>query len=327
MDKNSLVHYAIELLRKRIRLAIGRIPRPYPELSRLLRFFDAKRNPPDILYLSDSVTERVSQVDRDRRTLDQFVSAKLSGEKSLACIAHYSYHPAVYYHLLQVLKTTRHKPEVVILPVNMRCFSPQWDREPSWQFSREIGILERYASGADKSIPWIGDVIEKQELYEQFDAEATNFPLTYLNTVGQFRLTISGKPSSNEQRAYRYRQIFIFHYMYPLDGAHPKVKYLEQTIKLLNDLGVSVLVYNTPVNVQAGRKYVGPEFEKSLQANIDVIAKAIRPHLKDRSLFLDLASFLTSECFFHMDDPTEHLNQAGRNTLAEKLAQQLLDLS
>jgi hypothetical protein len=64
-----------------------------------------------------------------------------------------------------------------------------------------------------------------------------------------------------------------------------------------------------------------------LRHNLEVIADVIRPYLQRNHVqLLDCSTLLTSDYFFHENDPTEHLNQEGRKRLAEKLAQATLSL-
>lgn len=225
----------------------------------------------------------------------------------------------IYHALLSLLDVTRRKPRLVVLPINIRSFSPQWDLEPSWQFDREIKLIDEYISSHKKHIPVINKLSSGSFDYERFDATTVKYPLTAFDTIGQFRLVINGKPRTEEQFRFRKKQIFIFHYLHKLSVAHPKIKALTQLVKKISAWDVRLLIYITPVNSQAGDRYVGDQFSELFKANIQVIHKILNPYLSSKMKLLDLSSVLPPDDFFNPGDPTEHLNENGRLFLASKL--------
>jgi hypothetical protein len=303
---------------------------PYPELVKLVELFNSGNPVPDVLYLGDSVVERISHNDFDKRNLGQIVAANLEGKLQVAYISHGAYHMGVFYGLICALEKMRGRPGIVVLPVNIRSFSPQWDLSPSYQFEREIQAIEDYIAnpeGAIATIP-IGKVVGIQSLFESFDATPINYPCTEFNHVGQFRKIIKSNPESEEQREFRLRQIFIFHYMHPLTTSHRKVVQLNNILHVLTNMGIAVLVYVAPINYQAGEKYVGNEFLSSLASNVKIVLDAIMPYTAaSRVLFLDCNTMFASQYFFREDEATEHLNQTGRNALALIISEVVLQLS
>jgi hypothetical protein len=110
---------------------------PYPELTQLIELFNSAKPTPEVLYLGDSVVERISKYDVDTRTLGTMVGDCLQGKLSVAYIAHSAYHLRIFYGFIQVIKTLKRRPHVIILPINLRSFSPQWDLNPVWQLEPE----------------------------------------------------------------------------------------------------------------------------------------------------------------------------------------------
>ena len=79
--------------RERLASIWTKIPKPYPALAKLAAGYDSRwKKGADILFLGDSVVERISWHDTDKRTLDQMTSDKLSSRKSLMCISRAAYH-------------------------------------------------------------------------------------------------------------------------------------------------------------------------------------------------------------------------------------------
>jgi len=92
-------------------------------------------------------------------------------------------------------------------------------------------------------------------------------------------------------------------------------------------MGVAILTYITPINYQAGEKYVGSEFPKALKSNVNIVSAVIkRSQVRGQINFLDYSTFLPSEFFFHADNATEHLNQEGRRALAGSISRAAIQL-
>lgn len=291
----------------------------------LVSNYSSRRKAPEILYLGDSVLERISWNDRDKRTLDRVVAGRLAGRKRLLCISHSAYHLKVYYHLLQILKCTPQKPELVILPINMRSFSPQWDLNPAWQFDEEIDVLKKYIQAPGSKIPALGKPADSVPLTEAEKTMEVKYPFTELSHLGEFHDLIKSSPSSEDEKCYRKKQIYIFHYLHPLLPTNPKALFLTRITELLRELSIDLLVYVTPINYQGGARYVGDGFVDLIHANIDVVRDFLAPFSGQSAVrFLDLSEALSSQYFFHMDEATEHLNQHGRAQLAETIANEVL---
>lgn len=301
----------------------AKIPKPYPALAKMAGTYDSPWGKgADILFLGDSVVERISWNDTDKRTLDRMTADALAGKKSLICIAQAAYHFEVYYHLLSVLRYMGKKPELVILPINMRCFSPQWDLNPAWQFAEEIEALRAYAE--NRRIPAIrnnADALTYSETELNLEFE---FPFTDLKRIGQFIYLIKNIPADPQGKFYRRKQIYILHYLKTLAPDHRRLVYLGNTLDLLEELQVRVLVYITPINYQGGVRHVGGGFMEGIRSNAAIMHEFMRPYLETSLVrFMDLQEFLESEHFFHADELTEHLNQSGRAKVVQALVHEI----
>jgi hypothetical protein len=305
-----------------------RTPQPYPQLVELMRMFNAEEEAPEILYLGDSVLLRISRDDQDQRKLGEMVEDNLVGKLRAGCIFESAYHVRVYYQLLRAVATMRQRPELVILPINVRCFSPQWDLSPRFQFKQEIQALEQYITNPRRPVGEVDRVCRQMPDYESFDATPVTYPLSPLTHLGHFRLIKQCPPEyTAEQKRFRLQQIFIFHYTHPLLPSHPKLAVLNDILQFLADQGIAVVTYVTPINYQAGESYVGKEFLKIYEANVKIVADLIAPHLATgRASYSDYSTLLGSEYFFNEDNATEHLNQEGRRILSGKITEAVLQL-
>ena len=112
-------------VRDGIKSALGRVFRretelpaePYPPLCRLVAAYDAESASPDILYLGDSVLERVAHQDRDRRLVHEMLADRVAERHRVCGLSHAAFNPAVYLALVRCLTRLKQRPKTVIIPV------------------------------------------------------------------------------------------------------------------------------------------------------------------------------------------------------------------
>jgi hypothetical protein len=300
--------------------------------------FDSDAGCPEILFYGDSVVERISRYDRDRRTLDQMVASLLEPQARLGCVSNSAYHMGVFYQLTRVLEVTKRKPRVLILPINMRSFSPQWDLNPLFQCEDHIETIKNELNrlqGIDAADVIEDDPVDRMKKYLETDVA---YPGTAFTRIRDFVNRIDSIPFWEKDRVARLKQLFIFHYMYPLNDSHPKLRLLRDTLTLIRGLGVDVVSYITPVNYQTAITYVGEPFLPAFNSNLRLIHRLTgsngpastgdSPMIPiDGGVFRDCSTWLDSSYFFNKDNATEHLNEKGRGKLAERIAEMCLETS
>jgi hypothetical protein len=202
----------------------------------------------------------------------------------------------------------------------LRSFSPQWDFHPAWQFRDEIKVLNRYPVTSSINIRPYDELNVKPILLRLYDANWINYPIVGFKLIGYFRKLIKSVPESDTERKFRLKNIFIFHYLHLLICHHTKLIAFDECIKLLHDMGIKTVVYVTPINWQAGEKYVGPGFVEKIKSNVKCVFDTVSASLDKGALrFSDFSTLLDSDCFFSEDNATEHLNQKGRGILAHHI--------
>ncbi len=87
------------------------------DLTILLKQFDVRKNSPTVLFLGDSVVERISFYDCDRRPLWKMVQSNLKDKLDVICISHSAYHTKMFYYIINTFRKMRQKPNYVILPI------------------------------------------------------------------------------------------------------------------------------------------------------------------------------------------------------------------
>lgn len=302
--------------------------RDFSELIYLDKTFNSEScKVPDVLYVGDSVLERISNHDLIKKTLKEMVEEALGVGTGFSAVSKSAYNPAVYYHIALALTKMRYLPKILVVPINMRSFSPQWDANPDWQFDEEINALKSFAGSRSKVLPQLSykrKLSIKRFLYEW---TLTRYSFTELKQVKEFKQVISRKSDDPEWMKYRLMQIFIFHYLYRLKPNHKKIQYLVKLVRLCNDAGIRILFYLTPINYQTAIQYVGNDFDRVFKRNINAVMAAISVTSQvDGVIIKNYIDLLSPEFFFHTKDPTEHLCDDGRHLLAQELAITINDM-
>jgi hypothetical protein len=222
----------------------------------------------------------------------------------------------LYYPMCRYMKKNGYRPKVIIVPINMRSFSPEWDRNPNYQFEEEKNCLA-YDSFLfrlfyrafqvfklnDRKISW--EDYEKTPVYDgKIPAGSVK---DYINIT---------KDPDNENM----KKKLLFFYMSSLLDNHRKIVSLKKIAKLYKNTDTKVIFYITPIDYLTGVKYLGSRFKEQLEENVSVIKSAL---LKEGYPVTDMSVSLDSDAFSWNYWPNEHLNEKGRSFLAAALKKQI----
>jgi hypothetical protein len=292
-------------------------PVAFAALERLVASFDGDALAPELLYFGDSVLERIAREDDDRRSLAELVVGTIP--RSLA-ISHSAYQPMVYQELLRAVLAMKQRPRTLLLPINMRCFSPQWDLHPDYQFVQELGHLTSYLQ--DRVVRRLEPRETSASEMKVYERTAVAYPTSELRTVGEFVAVVRSKPTTDAERSRRIAEIFRFHYGHPLEPTQRKLACVRGICDLVEGAGMRAVVYVTPINHEAGLRHAGAELLRSYQRNVDVVRDELAPWVRRGVVALhDGSTLLGSQMFFQPELPSEHMNAAGRRALADQIAQ------
>jgi hypothetical protein len=295
------------------------------QLRNLIHCFDRDEVAASVIYFGDSVSLRVSRDDRDTRSLAEMVTARLSKKMQVVSIYGSSYDIRVFDAFVRALVEMKHRPRVIILPLNLRTFSPQWRLNPALQFDEQMRTVEDFAAGSVRSVR-SADKVPRS--FEEFEATPVEYPNTSMTRIGQYYDLVRMRARTTEEREYRWRHLFVFHYMHPLHSDHPMLLLVKETLEQIERIGAFAIVYTVPVNYQAARKLIGDDFLRSIRQQVDLLHSLVTEmEHRGKARFLDLATMFGPDSFFHEHYTTEHLNERGRQMLADLLAQATLELS
>lgn len=301
-----------------LQLLLGNFPVQFDAYPNLQRYLGS--DPVEVLYIGDCINYSVSKYDKNRKPMTWMLEQMRPGLK-MGAIAHGAYHTGIFASFCRYIVGSKHRPRVVIIPINLRSFSPQWDMMPHYQFEIETMILEggirkRLLVAFYKPLRAFGYNFFKVSR-EEYQATPVYFGRKVAGTVGDFNKR-EGAMYSEEN----IRRKVLFFYMFALTREHRKLKSLEEIVDLLVKKGVRPVFYITPIDYQGMERYYPGVFSQQLRENVEVIKEVLRG--RDIEV-LDLSMALGSDCFIWSEKgyPNEQLNEKGRRFIAEKLSREL----
>lgn len=292
--------------------------------AEILQFQQHVEDEVDVLYFGDSTLWHP----RGSQTTAQMVQEYFA-ERTVGEISHAAYNLDLYLAYIQALVryTANHayRPEVVIIPINMHSFSPEWDQRPEYQFTAEKRILTR-------GITWARLFGRPLSVFGGYDSPISNeeyfntaiySDTVVVGTVADFEQALgSSRLEEKENAGFVYYQtlpeegsvenMLVYYYMTPLTADHRKVQSMLQIISLLQEAEIDLLFYITPVDTELGDVYLGESFRRRFTANKELLLGLLaEQNVPVLDLSYELAPFYFSD--------SEHLQQDGKRYIAEQL--------
>ncbi|MCP5108847.1 MAG: hypothetical protein GY950_36020 [bacterium] len=287
----------------------------FNEFTRLNRYLKRKTN---VIYFGDSTVDATAKDDNDRRSISEMLG-DLHPRRSLETIKHAAYHAGLYREFCKYIARQSSRPAVIIIPINMRSFSPEWDRRPQYQFEIEKiilrgGLLKQLLLAFYKPLRVFG--------YNFYTISAEEFSKTpVFNGTRQAGIV----KDFNNKEYVRFseknmKKKILFFYMYTLSPNHRKLKALVETTDVLKKNNIKCIFYITPIDWETGERYFPGEFSGRLRQNTRLVQRL----LAEKGIeVLDLSTDLTADFFYWRLYPNEHLNQRGRMYVAHHVSRVL----
>ena len=301
----------------------GLFPADIPqELFQLQEYLDAEA---DIVYLGDStLTFPVGEV-----TLGEIVQEMLP-EHKVGEIAHPAYNLDLYLHYVRYILHRAHRPQIIVVPVNMRSFSPEWDLRPGYQFEKEkktltMGLLISRVFGRPLEIFGLYKPSISQETFLGATVYLGDEPVgtvrDFEGAVAQDAATAGqgdagfvyhdALPSAEDTEALR--QALIYRYMARLKRDQRQLRAMLEIAELGRDNDVEILFYITPLNHQQGQRLLGESFVETLDQNVALVKSLADGR---EAMLLDMSTDLEAFAFVDM----EHMREVGKEHVAAELA-------
>lgn len=289
--------------------------KPAPHIVAFKEAFSSK-NPPDVLLFGDSVHQRVARQDQDRRTLAVMTAELLavSGRRPYV-LAHSSYTAVMYEPFIAFAARLGRPPAEIVMPINLRVLSPQWEAYSIWQFAQDRAVIEAQILDPDAPVPAVAPVIEDLVAYHN---TAFASPLSRRRSVGEFKALAGHKPNDPARADERLRELLVFHYGMPARRSHRQIAAVRAAVRTASELGINLHAYLTPINMPLIRKLGGAALERIVGENAALMRDAVLgsgdPTLTSFNDWLDA---LPPSGLFHANELTEHLCEEGRRALSE----------
>ena len=283
---------------------------PIPEVKLLDKYLQEKYQ---VIYFGDSVLQYTDVSDTDKSGVVKMLS-KINPSVTIADMSFSAYDAGVYEAMMKYISRSPYKPEAIIIPIGLRSFSPEWDSRPVYQFEKQKFILSAPPLLADfwRPLAIFGVIKENPISDQQFFNTPVYYEKTQIGAVLYFENDELFASTSPEN----IRNKYVYSYMGSLSPDHRKLKSLENLLDSAKEQGITVYVYITPLDYEGGQEFVGPDFMVQTKVNVDLICSIV---LAKNVPCLNLAFSLGSEYFSHPVYPSEHLRQAGRQFIAEKV--------
>jgi hypothetical protein len=249
-----------------------------------------------IVLMGDSVSIRVAKQDTDRRSLYDMLAAELSAHAEVIQFTRSAWHLGVFARLFTgFIQVGAPHPLLVIYPINVRQFSPQWYSDPRWDYTGRKSDLAVFKAAARLPV---------------------SYPDSPITELGQFWKVALSKPDSEEGRLARLNCLATFHYGHPLVATHERLRDLLAVVRLSRYWMVRSLGYLVPVNRECVLEHGGANVAAILAANIATVKRKVAAFLAHDTVLLDTSNLIGRDGFFSPNEVTEHLNQDGRVVLA-----------
>jgi len=277
-----------------------------------------RESSPTVIYFGDSVMRTVHPQDRDKRPIYLMLQKNLPDDL-VASIDQMAYHPGIYEAYVRNIAQSRFKElKYVIVPINLRTFSPEWDKRPQYQFEKEKWLLSYEYTPLYSFLHFLFS-IRAINLEPISDVSFLQTPIylgeKQVGIVSDFE-NYSYKEFSEEN----FRKKAIYYYLYDLHSEHRKLQSLINIAHILHEKNIEVVFYITPIDIESGEKILPNQFKKQVITNASTIVNEIE---NEGFTVLNLVDALLADAFHWNVYINEHLNMKGRIFVAEKIAEDI----
>jgi len=280
------------------------------------RFESCFAQAPDVVMFCDSTNAWIDEKDSDPRAISDMFEDLLD-ETKIGHVTRAAYHVQVYAAFVDLVVARGLRPRGLVIPINLRSFSPEWDRKPAYQFEKELRLIRNADAPLRLAVDPLLRTLHLIDEAPVTQHEYKNSPVyrgeRLVGVVRDF-----DNPSFREVTRERTRNKMILHYMYPLREDHRKLEALRNIARTAARNDLNIVFYISPIDVQTGEELLPDEFRRQVGANVAMIQQALAGH---RPALIDLSAALPADAFSWHDYPNEHLCQEGRALVATRLAE------
>jgi hypothetical protein len=305
------------------------------EKSELPSYTEFIKADQDILFFGDSVLYSFGECEADKTTIDDWFR-RVSGE-SVLTLSHRAFSPIIYAEYTELLPQIEGSYRYAIIPINLRSFSDEWFTRPQFNFRRETTILKLTAGQIDLAtlsdfvLYSATNYVDRLEL-EWMDQEV-NYATIDLGQRSQFLdifkrnfkgiadLECLDQVTADMAGALALR--YQYHYANEITSGHGMFNRLARTHANLLNAGIEPIYYITPVNHEAVAQYSPAGLNDHIAKNVATITNWLQQR---NALFVDMSFDLHDARFSEKQCACEHLDESGRQHVANRLSSYLKDI-
>jgi hypothetical protein len=209
--------------------------------------------------------------------------------------------------ILKNLDKIKKNTKNIVISVNVRSFSPQWEFNPDWAY--ENLIRDVLPDGV------LSTISPKTNTYDYRFNRYANYYLygrrniEFMKQIKKFNDTTSFLESR--------KRLYSLHYLFDINTIYESLRYmaLKEIVKVLKSSAVRVVFLVLPVNYKGIEYLLGDEGLQVLERNINCIVAEFEKSVS----VVNASKIIDQHGFFNEIDTTEHLNSNGRTQLFEYL--------
>jgi hypothetical protein len=279
------------------------------------RLVELRATAGQVVFIGDSVIQTVATGDPDVRMLTTMLEDELDGI-GVRRVSAAATGAELHASWLRYLENISVPPRTVVIEINPRSFSPHWERNPGWVFNDQAAMIDHPLFGR------LASVLE-WDWERPTDLEYRETPVAVLGqvvgTVASLERPEAGWDPPADVAAGRYLVRYAADY-----AMSRRIAALHALVDEVNACPFPVVLFITPIDVEAIRARLTPEQLGAVDANLGLLRRELA---RSRWPTVDASEMVPRADFDHPDgDPHEHLRAPGRVVVAAALAAALRTL-
>ncbi len=288
----------------------------------------------DMVYLGESSNFSCAKSDTDRRSISTIIGESLPAHQ-VGDLSKAACHASIYYDILRNIPR-QNDVKTAIVTVNMRSFTAEWIYSDLETALRKEQIMMKKAPAlykrlllAFKAYPvWTEEersAIIRKGFKKQTFSLPHPFPYRNANEwdhgVGGSYTLYNGMQPSADSLALACHH--IKHFACELDNKNPRIKDLDNIVRLCKKRGWQPVFNILAENVDQIDSLCGPDLLYLLERNVQYVTDRYEAM---GVIVVNNLHAVRDNDFFDRDFPTEHYSQTGRKAIADNVVKKIATL-
>jgi hypothetical protein len=208
---------------------------------------------------------------------------------------------------------------VVVVPLCARLATVAWSTHPNYSYLEAIARIEGFGPDTPISKMRMRTATKSNEQFRRYGAQPIT---TWAGTgpISEFREPLRDPAAHRLSEDERRKALYAYHHGEAADPDSRPVAEVERMGRVLRDLDVEVVPFETSVPVEEGVALWGEQFRDNAQRTFDILGDAFRRGYGSIDVLRTGFVVKRSE-FIDPADGSEHMNQRGRARVAGHLVE------